>query len=300
MDRWLSLPKSLRACVSIVKMNIWPRINLISSVIPVSPAVNYWNKIHSSVSRFIWNRKWPHLKLRPLLVWHDWYLSFLTQANCVRPWNLQEVLFANISNKQCRIHFSPTVSQLIQTWRAAELQYKISCKWYTLTPIFTNHGLLIGGRPISCSTWSNSNIRTFDEVYSDTGLSTFQDIRDRYNLPANSFFSICNLDHLYRCMVLRDTNHHLFTHCTNYLPLELKREVEFPLFIIGGLQEEMINYHLTEYGGMISPIWNLTLIGHRSGQILERLPSTPTTNRSTLTMYTEHIWPLANAIVWSW
>ena len=216
-DRWISLPNSLRAHVSVVKMNIFPRINFISSMIPLSPPVNYWNKIHSIVSQFIWNRKQPRLNLsttqrgvasgglsvpnfkfyfwsfvlRPLIVWcdSDALVSWRKlEENCVRPWNLQEVLFANISSKQCRVRFGPIVSQLIQTWRAAELQCKISCKWHTLTPIFNNHGLLIGGRPISCPTLRNSNIRIFADLYSDTGLRNFQDFRDRYNLPANSFF----------------------------------------------------------------------------------------------------------------
>ena len=178
-------------------------------MISLSPFVNYWNKIHSTVSRFIWNRKCPCLKLSttqrgvasgglsvpnfkfyfwsfvlwPLLEWRDsdTFVSWRRlEKNCVRPWNLQEVLFANISNKQCRLRFGPTVSQLIQIWHAAELQCKISYKWHTLRLIFNSHGLLIGGRPISCSAWSNSNIRTLDEVYSDTRLRTFQDIRDRY------------------------------------------------------------------------------------------------------------------------
>ena len=92
--------------------------------------VNCWNKIHSVVSRFIWNRKRPRLKLsttqrgvasvglsvpifkfyfwsfvcRPLLVWCDTdaLVSWCKlEENCARPWNLQEVLFAKISSKQC-------------------------------------------------------------------------------------------------------------------------------------------------------------------------------------------------------
>lgn len=97
LDRWISLPNSLRARVSIVKMNILPRINFISSMITLSPPVNHWDKINSIISQFIWNKKRLRLKrsttqrgvdsgglsvpnfkfyfwsfvLRPILVWHD-------------------------------------------------------------------------------------------------------------------------------------------------------------------------------------------------------------------------------------
>lgn len=149
--------------VPMLKMNILPRINVITSMIQV---FNYWNKIHSNISQFIWNKKNPHLKLpttqkevasgglsvpnlrfyfrsfvlRPLLVWHDSNASFSwckLEENILRPWNLQEVLFANISNKQCRLRFGPRVLHLVQTWCVAELQCKVSCKWHTLTPILS-------------------------------------------------------------------------------------------------------------------------------------------------------------------
>lgn len=97
-------------------------------------------------------------------------------------------LFANIPNKKCRLRFGPIVSYLIQIWRTAELHCKVSWKWHTLTPLFNNCSVLIGGRPILCSPWNNSNIRTLKNVYCDTGLCTFQDFRGKYNVPVHSFF----------------------------------------------------------------------------------------------------------------
>lgn len=56
LDRWITLPNSLQARISIVKVNILPRLNFFSSMIPLSPAVNFWNKIHGNISQCIWNR----------------------------------------------------------------------------------------------------------------------------------------------------------------------------------------------------------------------------------------------------
>ncbi len=162
-------------------MNILPRKHFVSSMIPLSLSDNYWDKSHSSISQFIWNRKCPHVKLSTTQ-------RGITNGGLSVPNPKLEVLFANISIKHCQLHFSVIISQLIQTWHAAEIQCKISCKWHTLTPIFNNMGLLIAGRPISCSAWSSCNVHTLGDIYNDSGLNSFQDIRDTYNLPASSFF----------------------------------------------------------------------------------------------------------------
>ncbi len=86
------------------------------------------------------------------------------------------------------LRFGPIVSNVIRTWRLVESECKISCKWHTLSPLFNNKGLLIGGRPISPSYWSNSDIHYLKDIYSDTALRSFQDIRNSFNLPGSSFF----------------------------------------------------------------------------------------------------------------
>ena len=139
-------------------MNILPRINFVSSMIPLAPPVKYWNKIQSTISQFIWNKKHPRLKmatlqrrrgdgglavpnfkfsfysfvLRPLFVWNDAATPVSwrqLEENIVRPLTLKGVLFSNMSNSQCQIRFGPTIiSFLIRTWRTVESLSKISCK----------------------------------------------------------------------------------------------------------------------------------------------------------------------------
>lgn len=51
MDQWIGLPISIR--VSIIKMNVLPRINFVSAMVPLPPSQDYWRKLQSATSKFI-------------------------------------------------------------------------------------------------------------------------------------------------------------------------------------------------------------------------------------------------------
>ena len=60
MEKWTLLPMSIQARVSVVKMNVLPRINFVSFMLPLSPPPSdYWVKLQSAVSKFIWKGKRP-------------------------------------------------------------------------------------------------------------------------------------------------------------------------------------------------------------------------------------------------
>lgn len=217
MDRWNALPMSIQTRISTVKMNILPRINFVSSMLPLPPPSDYWRKLQSGVSRFIWKGKRPRLKmsilhrrredgglfvpnfklyfwsfvLRPLLCWFDPHSSVSwrsLESTLVEPWPLQDLLFANVSNKQCQLRFGPIISYLVRTWRLVEAHCHILSKWHTLSPIFNNKALLIGGRPISSPQWEQSGISHLKDIFDEYGLLSFSNIQSAFNLPGTSFF----------------------------------------------------------------------------------------------------------------
>lgn len=181
LNRWLSLPNS-QARASIIKMNILPRITFVSSMLPLSPPNSYWRKLHSAISKFLWNNKRPRLKmstiqqrrldgglavpnfklyfwsfsLRPLINWFNPKAVVSLHAleeELVSLWRLQDVIFTNISIKQCQLCFEPLIAYVIQIWRNSQKSCAILCPWHLDSPIFNNNQLLIGRRPIIFSQW---------------------------------------------------------------------------------------------------------------------------------------------------
>ena len=63
LERWSSISNSFRARASIVKMNILPRVNFCSSMLPLAPPVGHWDKLHTFVSRYVWKGKRPRIKM---------------------------------------------------------------------------------------------------------------------------------------------------------------------------------------------------------------------------------------------
>lgn len=217
MEKWVLLPMSIQARVSIVKMNILPRINFVSSMLPLSPPTDYWTKLHSAVSKFIWKGKRPRLKmstlqrkkdngglavpdfklyfwsfvLRPLLTWFnpDITTSWLA-LECAKtePWSLHDALFSNISNKQCQLRFGSIISYLFKIWRVAEKFSSIDCKWHSYSPVFNNKSLLIGGSPAKAPQWEQQGVHYLRDICNDSGLLPFPDLQKSFNLPRSSFF----------------------------------------------------------------------------------------------------------------
>lgn len=219
MDRWSLQPFSMQARVSIVKMDVLPRVNFFSSMLPLSPPKGYWDKIHGLVTNFIWKGKRPRLKLttlqrgrengglavpnfkfyfwayvlRPLSIWLDPNISVSWRAieeNLASPHRLQDLVRSSLSSKHAKAKLGPILSSLLSVWLLVEKATHSYLKWHTHSPVFYNFALLTGKVPFSYHEWRSKGIHVLSDICNNEGLRSFTDLWATYNLPGFSFFSL--------------------------------------------------------------------------------------------------------------
>ena len=217
LERWHKLPIFLAGRISIIKMNVLPRINFCSYMLPLAPPPRYWDKIHSIIIKFLWRGRRPKLKLanlqrkkefggislpnfklyfhaftiRPLLNWFSENSSIPwlnIEKNLVAPVPLKGILFTSLSLSKCKLEYGSLIAHAIQNLRKVEKIYNWTSKWHANTPIFYNNLLKSGGKYFISSHWYNSGIHSLGDIMNEVGLRCFQDLKETYKLSANSFF----------------------------------------------------------------------------------------------------------------
>ncbi len=130
-------------------MNVLPRINFLSSMLPLTPPTGYWQKLDSSLRRYVWNGKLPNIKLStlqfnkkagglacPNFKLHHWAfilksLSYWLEDNKTSAWKnieqkliapirLQDFLLIGMSSKICGLYYGPILSHVLQVFKVAE------------------------------------------------------------------------------------------------------------------------------------------------------------------------------------
>lgn len=164
MERWKKLSISIAARISIIKMDILPKITFFSNMIPLPPPKNYWENLNRITSSFIWGGKKPCLKLsqlqrskkegglnapnfklyfwsytiRPISVWFD-PSSLVSwkpiEKNLAHPHRFQDLIFSALPLKRAKSKLGPIMAFLLSTWRAVEKHCRISLKWHKHSPL---------------------------------------------------------------------------------------------------------------------------------------------------------------------
>lgn len=217
IDRWRHLPASVPARIAVIKMNILPRINFVSSMIPLAPPPGYWQKLDSLLRRYVWNGKRPSIKwsalqhskkegglacpnfrlyhwafiLKSFSYWMDdskisaWKNI---EQELITPMRLNDFLLVGLSIKKCALRYGPILTYALQVFRALGKFLKIKSVWCTSSPIWNNNHLLSGGKPFVNKNWESKGIRTLQDINGTCDILSFQELVSRYNIDKHSLF----------------------------------------------------------------------------------------------------------------
>ncbi|KAJ0009606.1 hypothetical protein NQD34_001308 [Periophthalmus magnuspinnatus] len=110
------------------------------------------------------------------------------EENLVHPHRLKDLIYSAIPLKRARTRFGPIITNLLAVWRYVEKESKSIQKWHKNSPLFHNYSLLSGAKPFAFSQWEEKGIHVLGDMFGDSGLFPFSDLRAVFNLPASSFF----------------------------------------------------------------------------------------------------------------
>ena len=217
VKRWAALPASVPSRIAVTKMNILPRINFISSMLPLSPPIGYWSKVDTLLTKYIWNGRRPRIKRTTLQRnkldggWALPHFKFYHWSFCIRslkhwldpnsnsswkrmeeeliaPIRLKDFLFSGLSIKHCALRYGPVLTYMLQIFRRVQKLVGVTSKWHKSTPIWRNNNLLSGNKPFFQNVWAGKGIWILEDLNGKDSLLSFNDLVSRYGIPRHPLY----------------------------------------------------------------------------------------------------------------
>lgn len=200
LNKWSTLPASLRSRIAVVKMNILPRVNFLSAMIPLPPPIKYWKRLESSVRQYNWNNKQPRLKFPTLQRTTNngglalpnfkmYHLAFQLRAlrvsmdpssmiswseieqQLIGPMRLQDFTFAGVCLRKSLLTYVPVITNTITNVRQVEGHLGYTNKWHRHTPLWHNTHFFSGNKPLVCRQWSEKGFYTLEQLFNVVQMS---------------------------------------------------------------------------------------------------------------------------------
>uniref|UniRef100_A0A8C6NVZ4 Reverse transcriptase domain-containing protein n=1 Tax=Nothobranchius furzeri TaxID=105023 RepID=A0A8C6NVZ4_NOTFU len=221
LEKWAKFKNSLCSRVSVIKMNILPRVNFISSMIPLPPPRQYWAKLQAAITKYVWNGKRPRIKiqtmqrerkdgglslpdfklynraftLRPLSVWFqtDVKVSWRElEESLVSPHSLHQILHLYPMGSRSS-SYGQIITYMLKVWEIAGKLCGGLFPWDPGIPLFGNKRLQIDKQPLRCVAWDERGISVLGDIFGADGLLSFAELCAKINLPRTTFYCYLQL-----------------------------------------------------------------------------------------------------------
>ncbi len=216
--RWFDLPLSLLGRISLIKMNVLPRILYPMQMLPLRINKSVFCDINKVISKFIWHGKKPRLNFKTLQLprergglslpnfmfynWacharivSDWLRHFLNSRHetHIDSWHCPSLsLLSLVSGEKsplpAEVKGSPLMMNTIKTWERIRKFTRRTGPFSALHPIIQNKAFPPGMGANIFQCWYDHGIKLVSDLFEADKLLSFAQIRAKFDIPSKHFY----------------------------------------------------------------------------------------------------------------
>lgn len=222
LNPWQALPLSLLGRISLIKMNILPRLLYPLQMLPLWLSRKVSAELESAFSRFAWNGRKPRQKIKSLqlpvelgglamptilyynwafharLIW-EWYRSYCDLCPSVYSWACSPFsiwsLFACPYKHVDIVRKNPILHNSVKVWRQILRFFGEGAILFRLSPIYLNQDFVPGLGLSIFKAWHMKGICVIGDLFQDGSLMSFQQLRQKFDLPKQHHFGYLQIRH---------------------------------------------------------------------------------------------------------